>query len=96
MQLPIDLREDQSKSFICTVSLCGDFGDETIRFYEDVESAREAKQFMDVHGCGGYCIKDHYIVRIPRGHLKNMKKRTYFKRSSYLRWLVYDKIVWEL
>jgi hypothetical protein len=95
MNLP-DLRYDKSKSFIATVSLCGKHGDESMHFHKDAEAAQEAKDRIDRLGCGGSCMKFHYILRIPRGHIQNMKKQPEWKRPGYVRWLVQNKIVWRL
>jgi len=96
MQIEADLRKDKSPSFICTVSLCQRQGDETVYSHPDVESARKAKRLIDHSGCGGGCNCQHYLVRIPRGHIKNMKDRGHYKAGSYLRWLVHNGIVWNL
>jgi hypothetical protein len=92
----VDLRTNKEKSFICTVSLCGKPGDESIQFHNDIEAAREAKQRIDHLGCGGGCQLRHYILRIPRGHVKNMNSKPEYKRGGYIRWLVEENIVWKL
>lgn len=89
----IDLRSDKSKKYICTISLCRQFGDETIRIHETLPSAEFCTEWLNETGCGGNCRRDHYIVEIPRGHVRNMKNRPHYKACSYLRWLINEGIV---
>lgn len=91
--LNIDLRQHKESKFICTVSLCGKFGEETVHFHRTVEGAERSMEFIERTGCGGQCWGNHHLVVIPRGHLMNMKKRAHYKASGYLRWLIDKDIV---
>lgn len=37
----------------------------TVYLYKTRESAEKAKVFIDRSGCGGKCIKAHYVTRWP-------------------------------
>ncbi|MGO1318496.1 MAG: hypothetical protein ACTMIR_15915 [Cellulomonadaceae bacterium] len=41
------------------VAWCGDL---TVSLHPDVDTARSSKEFIDGHGCGGRCRRDHEIV----------------------------------
>lgn len=89
----VDLRTDRRKIFICTISLCHKFGDETVHTHSTIESAEKSMEWINRIGCGGGCCKLHYLVVIPRGHIRNIKNRAHYKGSGYLRWLITSEIV---
>jgi hypothetical protein len=89
----IDLRTDKRKWFVCSVSLCGRFGDETVRVHENMEAAQKSLEWINKVNCGANCCKLHYIVEIPYGHVKNIKSKSYYKSCGYLRWLITSGIV---
>lgn len=96
MEIPIDLRSTEAKSFICSVSLCGAYGYESIEAHKSIEEAKKSIRTINRSGCCGACTGSHYLVRIPRGHIRNLKKRTNIRQSAYLRWLIREKIVWRI
>jgi hypothetical protein len=89
----IDLRTDKRKWFICTISLCGRFGDESVRVHGDMQSAENSLEWINRVGCGSYCTRSHCLAEIPRGHIRNIKNRPHFKSCGYLRWLVENRLI---
>ena len=38
----------------------------TVTLWESEEEAKKNKGFIDDMGCGGYCIRNHEIIKLPQ------------------------------
>lgn len=90
----IDFRKDHRKWFLCSVNLCREKGKEQLFIHNTINEAQNSLKQMEIN-CDSTCRGRHFMVEIARGHMQNMKRKSIYGTSYYLRWLIRKNYVRE-